>query len=174
MRRIVEFRKNEEGLARMTAAARRLQSLTALLAHLRERLGVDIGFVLWDGTTVPGDLAPDALALAIADEGAVAALIRRPKLDTLFNLLVTARLELRNGTLFDLMTLRPRVRSKNFRKALDKTLALATAARFLLVPRGGPWPLEQVTANRPAVTAARRPTRKTSSITTTCPTRSTR
>jgi cyclopropane-fatty-acyl-phospholipid synthase len=128
----------------MTAAIRRLQSLTTLLAHLRERLGVDIGFVLWDGTTVPSDLAPNALALAIADEGAVAALIRRPKLDTLFNLLISARLELRNGTLFDLMTLRPRVRSKDFRKALDKTLALGTAARFLFVPRGGPWPLEEV------------------------------
>jgi cyclopropane-fatty-acyl-phospholipid synthase len=128
----------------MTAAARRLQSLTSLLAHLRERLGVDIGFVLWDGTTVPADLAPNAIALAIADEGAVAALIRRPKLDTLFNLLVSARIELRNGTLFDLMALRPRVRSKDFRKALDKTLALSTAARFLFVPRGGPWPLEEV------------------------------
>jgi cyclopropane-fatty-acyl-phospholipid synthase len=128
----------------MTAAARRLQSLTSLLAHLRERLGVDIGFVLWDGTTVPGDLAPNALALSIADEGAVAALIRRPKLDTLFNLLVAARLELRNGTVFDLMALRPRVRSKDFRKALDKRLALSTAARFLFVPRGGPWPLEEL------------------------------
>ena len=40
----------------MTAAARRLQSLASLLAHVRERLGVDIGFVLWDGTTVPADL----------------------------------------------------------------------------------------------------------------------
>src|SRR4051812_15509688 len=145
MRAIARFRKNEEdGFKPMTAAARRLQSLTSLLAHLRERLGIDIGFVLWDGTTVPADLAPTAMALAIADEGAVAALIRRPKLDTLFNLLVAARLELRNGTLFDLMALRPRVRSKDFRKALDKTLALSTAARFLFVSRGGPWPLEEV------------------------------
>ncbi len=132
----------------MTAAARRLQSLTSLLTHLRERLGIEIGFVLWDGTTVPGDLAPGALALAIADEGAVAALIRRPKLDTLFNLLVTARLELRNGTLFDLLAQRPRVRTKDALKALDKTLTLRTAARFLLVPRGGPWPLEAVRGDK--------------------------
>lgn len=128
----------------MDAAARRLESLRAFLAHLRERLGIDLGFVLWDGTTVPADLAPNALALAIADEGAVAALIRRPKSDTLFNLLVSARLDLRNGTLFDLMAQRPRVRSRDFRKALDKTLALKTAAKFLLVPRGGPWPLEEL------------------------------
>src|SRR5690349_2601080 len=115
----------------MSAAARRLQSLKALLSHARERLGLDIGFVLWDGATVPDDLARGALALAIADEGAVAALIRRPKLDTLFNLLVTARIELRNGTLFDLAARRPRVRSRDFRKSLDKKLALATAAQFL-------------------------------------------
>ena len=102
-----------------------LQSLTALLAHIRERLGVELGFVLWDGSTVPADLKPDALALALADEGAVAALIRRPRLDTLFNLLVSARLELRNGTLFDLMRQHPRVRSKDFRKALvDYTAAI--------------------------------------------------
>jgi cyclopropane-fatty-acyl-phospholipid synthase len=132
----------------MKAAARRLQSLKALLAHVRERLGIDIGFVLWDGATVPENLPADALALAIADEGAVAALIRRPKLDTLFNLLVTGRLELRNGTLFDLATQRPRVRSRDFRKALDKKLALGTAARFLLVPRGGPWPLDQVRGDK--------------------------
>ena len=105
----------------------------------------------------PGDLAADALALAIADEGAVAALIRRPKLDTLFNLLVSARLELRNGSLFDLMALRPRVRSKDFRKALDKTLALAhrgavsvRAARRALAARGA------CMATRPRATAARR------------------
>src|ERR1041384_1551818 len=103
MRRIAEFRKNEEGVARMTAAARRLQSLASLLAHVRERLGVAIGFVLWGGTQVPADLKTEAMAFAVADEGAVAALIRRPKHDTRFNLLVSARLDLRNGTLFDLM-----------------------------------------------------------------------
>jgi cyclopropane-fatty-acyl-phospholipid synthase len=128
----------------MTAAVRRLQSLTSLLTHVRERLGLALGFVLWDGTTIPADLAANAIALRIADEGVVAALIRRPKLDTLFNLMVTARLELRNGTLFDLMAQRPRVRSKDFLKALDKKLTLGTAARFLFVPRGGPWPLEEV------------------------------
>jgi cyclopropane-fatty-acyl-phospholipid synthase len=132
------------------AAARRLQSLRALLAHLRERMGVDIGFVLWDGTTVPGNLAPDALALAIADEGVVAALIRRPKLGTLFNLIVSQRLELRNGTLFELLAQRPRVRTKDALKTLDKKLALGTVARFLFVPRGGPWPLEETAGGQAA------------------------
>jgi hypothetical protein len=53
MRRIVEFRNNEEGLARLTATARRLQSPASLLAHVRECLGVDIGFVPREGSRVP-------------------------------------------------------------------------------------------------------------------------
>jgi hypothetical protein len=53
MRRIVEFRNNEEGLARLTATAPRLQSLASLLAYVRERLGVHIDFVLQDGSGVP-------------------------------------------------------------------------------------------------------------------------
>src|SRR6201991_1773623 len=128
----------------MTAAERRVHAIRDLPAHVRERLGLETGFVLWDGSTVPVDLSPGAFAIVIADEGAVAALIRRPKLDTLLNLLVSARIALRNGTYFDLMSQRPRVRLKDALKALDKTLALRTAGRFLFVPRGGPWPLEAV------------------------------
>ena len=125
-------------------AARRLDSFKRLLTHLRDRIIPDLGFVLWDGSTVPEDLPPDALALAIADEGAIAAMIRRPSVDTFLNLWVTARFDLRNGTFFDLMARRPRPRTRTLLKALDKSLALSTAAKFLFVPRGGPWPLEDV------------------------------
>jgi cyclopropane-fatty-acyl-phospholipid synthase len=128
----------------MTAAEKRLLAMRDLLAHARERLGLEMSFVLWDGSTIPADLSPSALAIVIADEGAIAALIRRPKLDTLLNLLVSARISLRNGTIFDLMAQRPRVRPKYALRALNKTQALKTAARFLFVPRGGPWPLEAV------------------------------
>jgi cyclopropane-fatty-acyl-phospholipid synthase len=109
-------------------AASRLASLKKLLAHVRERLGLDIGFVLWDNSTIPEGLAPDALALTIADEGAVAALARRPKLDTILNLWVSRRIDLINGSLFDAVARRPKVRSKDFLRALDKGLALNTAA----------------------------------------------
>jgi cyclopropane-fatty-acyl-phospholipid synthase len=133
----------------MTAAARRLQSLAFLLAQLRERLGVDVGFVLWDGSTVPTDLKPNALAVVVADEGAVAALVRRPNIKTLANLWVTSRISIRNGTLFDLVDRRPKVRIKELRKALDKMLLLKTGLQFLFVPRGGPWPLDQIKRDRP-------------------------
>ena len=125
-------------------AAERVNSFRQLLTHARARLGVDIGFVLWDGTTVPGELAPDAFAVAFADEGAVAALIRRPNMDTLGNLWVSGRIDLRNGSLFDLVARRPTVRTRELRKTLDKPLLIKTLAQFLFVPRGGPWPLEQI------------------------------
>jgi cyclopropane-fatty-acyl-phospholipid synthase len=132
----------------MTSAERRLDALKAVLAHVRDRLQIDLGFTLWDGSSVPHDLPPGALVFAIADEGVVAALIRSPKLKTLLNLVAAGRLELRNGTLFDLVAQRSRVRTKDFLKVLDKKLALAVVARFLFVSRGGPWPLEDIRGDK--------------------------
>src|SRR6202161_494086 len=130
-------------------AVRRLESFRRLLTHINERILPDLGFVLWDGSTVPGDLRSDALAFVIADEGAVAAMIRRPSIDTFLNLWVTSRFDLRNGSFFDLVARRPKARTRTLTKALDKRLALATAAKFLLVPRGGPWPLEAGRSDKP-------------------------
>ena len=125
-------------------AARRLQSFKRLLAHARELLSLDFGFVLWDGSSVPADLASNALAIVFADEGAVAAMLRRPNADTFLNLWVTARIDIRNGVIFDFLSRQPKLRTKEIRKRLDKRLVMTTALRFLAVPRGGPWPLEAV------------------------------
>ena len=132
------------------AAAKRLASFKVLLAAARERLSLDIGFVLWDGSTIPERLPGDAFSVVIADEGVVAALIRRPNLETLANLWASARIDLRNGTIFDLVARRPKVRTKEMLKTLDKRLLLGLAARFLFVPRGGPWPLEAIPDDRPS------------------------
>jgi cyclopropane-fatty-acyl-phospholipid synthase len=134
----------------MTAADNRLAGFKNLLSHAREQLGLDVGFVLWDGSTAPSDLAPDAFAISLADEGVVAALLRRPNGDTLANLWVSGRIDLRNGTILDLGRIRPRVRSRDFRKALDKRLALRALFKFLFLPRGGPWPLEDIPNERPS------------------------
>ncbi len=131
-------------------AESRLKSFKQLLAHGREQLGLEPGFVLWDGSTVPDDLAPDVLAITLADEGVIASLTRRPNLETFANLWVSGRLDLRNGTIFDLVAARPKMRTKAFRKAINKWMAAKTLAKFLLVPRGGPWPLEEVPDQRPS------------------------
>jgi cyclopropane-fatty-acyl-phospholipid synthase len=132
----------------MNTASKRLHSLRDLLAHARQRLGIDVGFVLWDGSTVPSNLTADAFAIVIADEGAVAALLRRPKLDTMLNLWVSGRFDLRNGTLFDLAAQRPRVKTRQFIKSLDKRLTFDAVRRFLFVPRGDPWPLADIKPDR--------------------------
>ncbi len=125
-------------------AARRLETFKRLLAHFHELLSLDFGFVLWDGSTVPAGLKSRALSIVIADEGVVAALLRRPNLDTFLNLWVAARIDLQNGTVFDLFERRPTMRTREIRRGLNKKLVLATAMKFLFVPRGGPWPLENI------------------------------
>jgi cyclopropane-fatty-acyl-phospholipid synthase len=132
------------GPLRNTPATRRLDSLRRLLAHAGEKLSFDVGFVLWDGSTVPANLPPGALAITIADEGTVAALMRRPTLHTIANLWTTARIDIRNGSIFAILERRPKVRTRHILKSLDKRLALATAAKFWFVRRGGPWPLEAI------------------------------
>jgi cyclopropane-fatty-acyl-phospholipid synthase len=132
------------------SAKSRLASLKTFLAHLRDVTKLDLGFVLWDGSTVPAGLAPSALAIGIADEGAVGALVRKPKLDTILNLWVAKRIDIRNGTAFDIAGIGDRVRGREFRAAIDKKLALKTLLKFLLVPRGGPWPLENIQEDRPS------------------------
>jgi len=130
------------------SATTRAAGLRRLLTHARDKLGMDIGFALWDGSTVPETLAADALTIRIADEGAVAALLRRPNLDTLGNLWVSERIDLQGGTIFDLVARRPKVRSRALLKSLDKMAAFRALAPFLLVGRGGPWPLETVRGDK--------------------------
>ena len=125
-------------------AARRLESFKRLLAHVREILSLDFGFVFWDGSSVPADLPSHALAIVFADEGVVAAMQRRPNADTFLNLWVTSRIDIRNGVIFDFVARQPGLRTKEIRRRLDKRLALTTALKFLFVPRGGPWPLEAI------------------------------
>jgi cyclopropane-fatty-acyl-phospholipid synthase len=125
-------------------AARRLESFKRLLGHVRELFSLDFGFVLWDGSTVPAALPSNALAIVLADEGVVAAMLRRPNADTALNLWVTARIDIRNGVIFDFLSRQPKLRTKEIRRRLDKRLALTTALKFLFVSRGGPWPLEAI------------------------------
>src|SRR4051794_2477645 len=121
-----------------------------MLTAAHERLALEFGFVLWDGSRVPENLSADSFSILIADEGVVAALIRRPNIETFANLWAAARIDLRNGTIFDLVAKRPKVRTKELLKTFGKRALLSLGAQFLFVPRGGPWPLEVIPDDRPS------------------------
>ena len=125
----------------LSSAQQRVAGFRELLGHARDRLGLEVGFVLWDGSTVPAGLAPDAFAIRFADEGAVAALMRRPTLETLAHLWVARRVDQINGTLFDLANVKRTKRTRDFLRTLDKGLVMRALFPFLFVPKGGPWPL---------------------------------
>ncbi len=133
---------------RMGAAERRLEGVRKLLAEAHARMALQFGFRLWDGSLVPADWPRDALALAIADEGVIAALLRAPRVTTLANLWAAKRLDIVNGGIFDLVEKRPKVRTRELTRNVSKARALLTAASFLFTPRGEPWPLEAIKADR--------------------------
>ncbi len=132
----------------MNGAESRLASLKRLLADIHRRLELGFGFRLWDGSTVPDGWPSDGLALAIADEGAIAALLKAPNVTSIANLWAAGRVDLKNGTLFDLVARRPRGRTRALRKSLASFKTLRALAPFLFVSRGGPWPLEHIGRDR--------------------------
>ena len=134
----------------MNAAAKRLEILRRLLQQLHDRLQLKFAIELWDGSTIPPNAPSDGLAIRLADEGAVASLMRRPNPETLCNLWVASRIDIRNGTLFDIVDATPAVRAKRMHRIVDRALLVRTAMRYLFVPRGEPWPLESIADEKPS------------------------
>jgi cyclopropane-fatty-acyl-phospholipid synthase len=91
----------------MNGSQRRLKAFRALLEDAHAALAPGFGFELWDGSTVPAGLGEGGMRLKFADEGVVAALLRRPRLDTLLQLHVAGRVDLIGGDLFALAAARP-------------------------------------------------------------------
>ena len=76
------------------------------------------------------------IAKRFADEGAIAALTRKPSMEILANLWVSKRIDLKNGDLFDLVQQKPKVRTRQIRSSVNKWLALNTARKFLVAALG--------------------------------------
>ncbi len=128
----------------MTASTKRAAALRDLLNDIHRALALQFGFELWDGSVVPADLPAGAMRLVLADEGVVASLVRRPKLDTVLNLHVSGRLDLKNGTIFDLAAVRPQGKIGRMLKGVSRLKALGTLGRFALAPGGAPRPLAAI------------------------------
>jgi cyclopropane-fatty-acyl-phospholipid synthase len=124
--------------------AARLEMFRDLLGDAHRALDLQFGFELWDGSTIPSDLPSYAMRLVIRRESVIAALVRRPSLDTALNAYVAGLLELKNGTLFDLADQRPRGKVVRQLRGLSKLKALKTAYQFLCAPSSMPRPLARV------------------------------
>ncbi|WP_112661850.1 class I SAM-dependent methyltransferase [Microvirga flavescens] len=143
----------------MTGATARLEMFKDLLADAHRALDLSFGFELWDGSTVPQDLPTHAMRLVIARESVIASLLRRPTLDTAVNAHVAGLLDLKNGTIFDLATQRPRGKIGRQLRSINKLKALKTAFQFFKVPANMPRPLDRVKDN-PAARDGRPETNK--------------
>jgi len=114
---------------------RQLKSAREALAHIHQTMGLESGFELWDGSLIPED-REDRLRIRIADPGAISALMRRPRLDTIINLWVTKRFDLKGGNLFDFAQSRPKGKTGRLLKKLSKMKLAKAALPFLLTPSG--------------------------------------
>jgi cyclopropane-fatty-acyl-phospholipid synthase len=118
----------------------RLEMFRDLLGDAHRALDLQFGFELWDGSTIPADLPSYAMRLVIRRESVIAALLRRPNLDTALNAYVAGLLDLKNGTIFDLASQRPQKAGRRLR-TLNKLKALKVAYHFLRAPADMPRPL---------------------------------
>ena len=123
------------------AAQKRLAAIRSLLEEAHKTLGLTFGFELWDGSLIPEGADPNSLRIVLADEGVVAGLVRKPSLDTLINAHVAGRLDLRNGTIFDLAKQRPDGKVGRLAWQISKLKILKTAVRFWFAPTDAPKPL---------------------------------
>jgi cyclopropane-fatty-acyl-phospholipid synthase len=125
-----------------TGETARLVMFRELLSDAHRALDLQFGFELWDGSTIPADLPSYAMRLVIRHESVIAALVRRPNLDTVLNAIVAGLLDLKNGTLFDLADQRPQKVGRRLR-TLNKLKALKVGYHFLRAPAHMPRPLDR-------------------------------
>ncbi|HSE78215.1 MAG TPA: cyclopropane-fatty-acyl-phospholipid synthase family protein [Alphaproteobacteria bacterium] len=132
---------------RLADAARRL------LAHIGEILQADLSVRLWTGEILPlGTITPGSPVLAVRSPGAVARLVRRPRLTTLIELVAAGELEIERGTLLDVARRRGSISSKGLLRRLDKRLVAASLWPFLFTPgtAGGDHAFQGPIADREA------------------------
>ncbi len=120
----------------------RLEMFRELLGDAHRALDLQFGFELWDGSTIPADLPSYAMRLVIRRESMIAALLRRPSLNTVLNAYVAGLLDLKNGTIFDLASQRPQKAGKRL-KGLSRLKALKAAYHFWRAPADMPRPMDR-------------------------------
>ena len=99
--------------------------LVDMLRRVARALDLRFGMTLWEGTDIPPASGEASARIVIADEGALASLVRRPSLDTFVRLHVEGRIDWPNATIFELAALRPKAKLRT----ILKEVGLARLAR---------------------------------------------
>ncbi|WP_305984772.1 cyclopropane-fatty-acyl-phospholipid synthase family protein [Roseibium sp. MMSF_3544] len=110
---------------------RTISAARSVLSHLHEALDLQFGFELWDGSRIPESADAEDLRIAIAST-ALTRLLRSPRIKTVIDLYSTGEIDPRGGTIFDFAERRPKIKSRELRKRLNKTLLLKNAFPLLL------------------------------------------
>ncbi len=114
----------------------RLQAIRRLLGDAHGKLGLRLGFALWDGSRVPADWPENGLMISLGDEGVIASIVRRPRADTLIKLHVAGRIEVMSGTIFDLAASRPDQKLTRAIRGVSKRAVFDVIRRFWSADRG--------------------------------------
>ena len=109
--------------------------LVDTLRRLARALDLRFGLRLWDGTDIAPVSGDSPARVVIADEGALASLVRRPSLDTFVRLHVAGRIDWPQTTIFELAALRPKAKLKTVVKAIGVGGIMRLGWRLLRAPR---------------------------------------
>lgn len=110
---------------------RTISAARSVLTHLHQVLDLQFGFELWDGSRVPADMDAEGLRIALAPT-ALTKLLRSPRIKTVVDLYSTGEIDPRGGTIFEFAEKRPKIKSRELRKRLNKILILKSAVPLLL------------------------------------------
>jgi cyclopropane-fatty-acyl-phospholipid synthase len=103
------------------------------LEHIYRALELQFGFELWDGSRVPTDAPADAMRIALS-ETALTRLLRKPNLKTVVDLYSQGQIDPRGGSIFDFAEKRPKIKGRDVRKRLNKTMLARSALSLAMGP----------------------------------------
>lgn len=111
---------------------KQLRAIRDLINHLAQLLDADLFLQLWNGERIPLGKNPEpSLGFVVRTPTAITRLVRRPRFNTLIDLLSTGDIDIEGGTLIDIAGKRGQMRTKKLFRRVDKKLLIKCLTPFL-------------------------------------------
>ncbi len=111
---------------------KQLDAARKLVSHLAELLDAKLFIRLWNGERLPlGKDDQGNLGFVIRTPAAITRLARRPRFNTLVELLAAGDIDIEGGTLIDIARQRGQMRTKSLFRRIDKMLLLKCMSPFV-------------------------------------------